>query len=222
MSLATESSAAPERVAIVGTGNVGSALGVRLARAGLSVTFLAREPSSDASRDLIVGAGENARVAPVPGGAVGADAVFLAVPANVAVEAARTAGASIDSVIVDCTNPVRWDAGPVWAPPVEGSTAAAIAKALDGHAVVKAFNTFGAEWHAEPAASDGPVTVPMAGDQDEAKATVAAIARRAGFDPVDAGPLRNAALLENLATLWIHLATTGGLGREIAFRLTRR
>ena len=34
----------------------------------------------------------------------------------------------------------------------------------------------------------------------------------------DVGPLRNAAVLENLAVLWIQLATAGGLGRQFAFR----
>ena len=37
---------------------------------------------------------------------------------------------------------------------------------------------------------------------------------RAGFSPIDAGPLRNAAVLENVAILWIHLAMVGGRGRD--------
>ena len=43
-----------------------------------------------------------------------------------------------------------------------------------------------------------------------------------GFDPVDAGPLTQARLLEPLALLWISLAYRQGLGRNIAFRLMRR
>lgn len=39
-----------------------------------------------------------------------------------------------------------------------------------------------------------------------------------GFDPVDVGPLRNAAHLESPAILWIHLATVGTCGRELAFQ----
>ena len=47
------------------------------------------------------------------------------------------------------------------------------------------------------------------------------IAAHAGFAPVDAGPLRNAAVLENLAMLWIHLATVGGQGRAFTFKMAR-
>ena len=47
-------------------------------------------------------------------------------------------------------------------------------------------------------------------------------AAKAGFSPIDAGPLRNASVLENLAMLWIHLALVGGKGRDVAFKLLHR
>ena len=43
-----------------------------------------------------------------------------------------------------------------------------------------------------------------------------------GFEPVDAGPLRHARLLEPLAMLWISLAYVQGLGPGITFKLLRR
>jgi hypothetical protein len=43
------------------------------------------------------------------------------------------------------------------------------------------------------------------------------VATRGGFHPIDAGPLRNASVLENVAMLWIHLATVGGHGRGFTF-----
>jgi predicted dinucleotide-binding enzyme len=51
---------------------------------------------------------------------------------------------------------------------------------------------------------------------------VAELARGAGFRPLDAGPLRNAALLEAMAVLWIQLALVGGHGREVAWKLLDR
>ena len=51
---------------------------------------------------------------------------------------------------------------------------------------------------------------------------MSAIATKAGFTPIDVGPLRNAALLESLAVLWIHLAMKGGQGRHVAFKLLER
>jgi predicted dinucleotide-binding enzyme len=46
--------------------------------------------------------------------------------------------------------------------------------------------------------------------------------REAGFAPVDAGPLRNAGVLENVAMLWIHLAMAGGQGRDFTFVMQRK
>jgi 8-hydroxy-5-deazaflavin:NADPH oxidoreductase len=209
-----------ETIAIIGTGNVGGALAVRLGRAGYAVRLGAREGKN--LRELVERAGASARVDTPAQAAAAADVVMLAVPGKAVVEAAMALGDLTGKVVVDCTNPVGWDAGPVWAPPAEGSNAAALAAALPGVRVVKAFNTFGAEFHADPTLPGGPADVQIAGDDAAARGTVAAIAERAGFTPVDVGPLRNAALLESLAILWIHLATVGGRGRDAAFKLVAR
>jgi predicted dinucleotide-binding enzyme len=212
-------------MAIIGTGNVGASLGKRLAGAGFEIRFGVR-PGSDISSVLeeLRSAGATVSAASPQEAVRKATLVFLAVPAAAAVEAVGSLGELGDTIVVDCTNPVRWDAGPVWAPPAAGSVTQAIAAAHPGVRVVKAFNGFGAEFHATPqlpAIATG-VTVFVAGDDAEAKRQVAGVAEAAGFSPVDAGPLRNAGLLENAAVLWIHLATAGGLGREIALQLLRR
>ena len=50
----------------------------------------------------------------------------------------------------------------------------------------------------------------------------AGLAADLGFDPLDAGPLKQARLLEPFAMLWISLALQYGYGREIAFQFMRR
>ena len=207
-------------IAIIGTGNVGGALGARLAKAGYAVRFGARAGKDPG--ELLARAGNGASAHPPAEAVAGAEVVILAVPGKVAVAAATGLGSLEGKVLVDCTTPVGWDGGPVWSPPPEGSNSAALAAALPGARVVKAFNTFGAEFHADPSLPGGPADVQIAGDDDAARQQVAAIAERSGFTPVDAGPLRNAALLESLAVLWIHLATVGGRGRNAAFRLISR
>ena len=87
---------------------------------------------------------------------------------------------------------------------------------------VKGFNTFGAQFHRSPVLADTAIDVHLASDDPEAKSRVAGIAEHAGFAVVDAGPLRNAAVLENLAVLWIHLALVEGHGRFIGFELLER
>ncbi|MCA9634554.1 MAG: NAD(P)-binding domain-containing protein [Myxococcales bacterium] len=207
-------------IAIIGAGNVGGNLGVRLSQSGLEVCFGVRPGKSI---DALLGrCGPGASVTSPAEAAAAAEVIFIAVPAAAAVDAARSLGDLAGKIVVDCNNPLRWDQGPVWSPPPEGSLSAAIAAACPGARVVKAFNTFGAEFHLDPTLPGGPIDVELAGDDPSAKATVAAIAERAGFGVIDAGPLRSAALLENLAILWIHLATVGGQGRTIGWRLLRR
>jgi predicted dinucleotide-binding enzyme len=198
-------------VAIIGTGNVGGALARTFQKAGIGVRIGTRQPAPSS-------AGAPAEFTPAEA-AQGADAVFLCVPAAAAVEATRALGPLEGRILVDCTNPVSWNDGPVLAPPPEGSVAQALQKAFPATRVIKAFNHFGAEIHAEPGLPGHPSPALIAGDDPEAKKAVADLARRAGFDPVDAGPLRNAGLLEAMAVLWIHLATKGGRGRRWTFTL---
>ena len=66
--------------------------------------------------------------------------------------------------------------------------------------------------------------IPMlyCGDDSAAKSIAASLSADLGFAPVDAGPLRNARLLEPHAFLWIWLALQGGLGRDFAFQIVKR
>jgi hypothetical protein len=89
-------------------------------------------------------------------------------------------------------------------------------------AIVKGFNHFGVEIHADPQVAGGPADALFAGDDAGAKRTAMSLAERMGFRAVDAGPLRNAAALENFAVLWIQLAMNGSSGRHFAFRIVGR
>ncbi|MGE5236558.1 MAG: NADPH-dependent F420 reductase [Acidobacteriota bacterium] len=209
-----------QTIAILGVGRVGGALAQTFTRAGYAVRLGVR-PSADVT-DVLKRCHGWAQAAPVRDAAAAADVVFLTVPAASARDAAREAGDLTGKVLVDCTNPVVWQDGPVLAPPPEGSVAAALAAALPGVKVVKGFNTFGAEIHLDPSVAGLPAEVYLAGDDGGALEIVGAIASRSGFAPIAVGPLRNAAHLEALAVLWIGLATQGGQGRGFIFRIARR
>lgn len=189
-----------DHIAIIGAGNVGGALEQRLAECGFQPHVGRREPGT------------------VEAAVSSSDVVFLAVPAQAAIEALRAAPDLTGKIVIDCTNPLRWETGVEWAPPAEGSVAQAIAAAFPEVRVVKGFNHFGAEIHRNPLLQGGPADAFFAGDHDGAKRKVMDVATRLGFRALDAGPLRNAAVLENLAVLWIHLAMTGQ-GRRFAFRI---
>lgn len=201
-------------IAILGAGNVGQALAVRCRESGFDACIGARDPKPIAGVDVpVLPPAEATRVA---------EFVMLAVPAEAAVDALKAAGGPAGQIVVDCTNPLLWRDGPMWAPPSAGSTSRVLAAAFPRAAIVKGFNHFGLEIMRNPRLADGPADAFFASDDAEAKRRTMALATRMGFRAVDAGPLRNAAVLENLAVLWIHLALNGGLGRNFAFRIAGR
>jgi predicted dinucleotide-binding enzyme len=208
-------------VTIVGAGNVGSALAKNLVRHGIDVHLAAADPAK--ARAAAATLGERVRAVEVASLGDGIDAVFLAVPAEAAPAVLDAApGLAAGTIVVDCTNPLRWDQGPVYTPPAEGSMTAHLARRFPRLRLIKAFNTFGAEFHDRPALATGPADLYLAGDDAEARQAIGELARSLGYDPVDVGPLRNAQHLESLAILWIHLATVGQRGREFAFKAIRR
>lgn len=208
------------RIGIVGTGNVGGALGTAWARKGHAVLFGARDPGTAEVKALVAGA-PGSRATGVAEAAAKSDLVVLAVPWEATGEAVKAAGDLAGKVLVDATNPLA-DRAQRLALPNTTSGAEEIAKAAPGAKVVKAFNTIGFNVMADATFPGGAATLLLCGDDAASKKAVAALASDLGFDPVDAGPLSEARLLEPFALLWIHLALFRGQGREIAFRLLRR
>jgi predicted dinucleotide-binding enzyme len=88
--------------------------------------------------------------------------------------------------------------------------------------MVKGWNTFGAEFHKNPTLAGAAAQVFLASDDNDAKKLLIEVGSAAGYKPIDAGGLRNASVLENLAILWIHLATVGGHGRNFVFAMQKR
>jgi hypothetical protein len=209
------------KIAIIGAGNVGGGLGARLARSGYTIRFGVK-PDTD-TKALLEECGKNASASDPAAAAAWGDVVFLAVPGSVALDVAKSLAKELDGkIVVDCNNTLVWKDGPVWNPPAEGSLTQAIAAAVPKARVVKGWNGFGAEFHKDPSHAGVAANVFFAGDDGEAKKTLSEIAKTGGWVPVDAGPLRNAPVLENLAILWIHLATVGGQGRNFAFNMQVR
>jgi hypothetical protein len=203
------------KVAIIGAGNVGKALGTSLARAGHEVTLAATTP--DSARAAAGEIGAHAAGSAVE--AVGdAPVIILAVPYVTAGEsvASEIADVAAGRVVIDATNPVKLDYSGL---ATNGSSAAEeFQKRLPEATVVKAFNTVFATNQANPSRQiDGYV----AGDDPEAKATVMSLVESMGFTPVDVGPLRAARHLEGMAWINIGLNAANGWGWTSAWRLER-
>jgi predicted dinucleotide-binding enzyme len=84
---------------------------------------------------------------------------------------------------------------------------------------VKAFNTVFAQHMDSGRLDDRPLTAFVAADDAGARKAVMELAQGIGFDAVDAGPLKNARLLEPLAFLNIQLGYGLGMGTKIGFKL---
>jgi predicted dinucleotide-binding enzyme len=152
--------------------------------------------------------------------AAAGDVVVLATPYDAAQDALRTAGRLAGRVLIDVTNPLKPDLSGL-AFGFTTSAAETIAGWSKGAKVVKCFNTIGAEHMANPRIAGQRATMFLCGDDADAKKATEQLAIELGFDALDAGPLRQARLLEPLAMLWISLAYQQELGTGIAFKLLR-
>jgi predicted dinucleotide-binding enzyme len=189
------------KVAIIGAGNVGGALGGSLVRAGHQVTFAARDAAK--AREVAGKVGAQA-AATVEEAADSAEVVVLAVPfGSVEDVAGRIAGSVGGKVVVDATNPLKADYSGL---AIEGTSAAELLAARLGDAkVVKAFNTTFAGVDANPAALGTTLDALFATDDADARAVLVELAGSIGFRPVYVGPLAAARELEAMAWLNIRL-----------------
>ena len=187
-----------ESVAIIGTGNVGSALGRQLASAGHDVIYGSRDPGSTAVAELVAVSGNNARAATQRDAAQAGNVVILAVPWDVVEPLTRALGDLSGKIIVDPTNPRRIAADGLRDYAFDDSNAERIQRIATRSQVVKAFSTLGAATMLNPAGAGGPVSIPLAGDDAGAKDVVAELVRDVGLEPVDVGPLRYAHVIEGL------------------------
>jgi len=206
------------KIAVIGSGSVGAALAKQWIRAGHAVVFGARNPDSEKLKSALE-ATPGARSASVAAAAESAEVVVLATPWP-ATEAAVAACRDLTGkTVLDCTNPlVSLDGLAV------GHTASGgeeVARWAQGARVVKVFNTVGANVMTDPDFGGQAATMLYCGDDAQAKQTAHQLAADCGFDPVDAGPLRQARLLEPMAMLWISMAFAGK-DRDFCFKLLRR
>jgi hypothetical protein len=209
--------AAAETVALIGTGNVGSALGRRFAEQGHTVVYGSRNPSDGDVAALARDTGHGAVALPPAEAAARSRVVVLAVPWGAAEDVVRGLGDLSGKIVVDPTNPrVMATDGFADYPPLPDSNAERIARLAPGAHVVKAFSTLGAETMFDPSLAENPVTIPVVGDDRAAKDVVANLARQIGLEAVDVGPLRHARIIEGL-----HYLRANALGGRVNFHFPR-
>ena len=190
------------KIAIIGKGNVGSAL-----CSGLSGKHETRFGHRDPAE-------------PVAEAAKWGEVIILAVPHNNANDAIEEIRPYADGkVVVDVMNAIgpRMELGIS----CTTSTAEETQKKLPRAHVVKAFNTVFAQNQSTGKVGNEQLTAFIAGDDLKAKQTVAQLTRDIGFEPVDCGSLKAARYLEAMGIMIINLAYTYGMGPKIGFKLVK-
>ena len=191
------------KIAIIGKGNVGSAIGSGLSRAGHDTKFGHRDPKE-----------------PVADAAKWGEVIILAVPYENADNAREAIKPFADGkVVIDVMNAVGENSE--LAISCTTSSAEETQKKLPKAKVVKAFNTVFAPNQSTGEVGGEQLTAFMAGNDEKAKQTVAQLTRDIGFDPVDCGPLKAARYLEAMAILIINLGYTYGMGNKIGYKLVK-
>jgi predicted dinucleotide-binding enzyme len=149
--------------------------------------------------------------------------VLLATPWGVTEAAIGEAGGLAGKLVLDATNPLKMDAdGLALSLGYTISAGELVAQWAKGAAVFKTLNQTGFANMGDTSRYAVRPVMFYAGDDQARRKIVASLIADLGFEAVDAGPLKNARLLEPFALLWIWLAYPGGQGREIGFRLVKR
>jgi NADPH-dependent F420 reductase len=192
-----------DRIAIIGTGDVAAALGPEFAAQGHTIIYGSRDPAREEVQNLVAKTADDASVTTPRDAAEHADIVVLAVPGMLVEDITLGLGDLAGKIIIDPTNPLsRGDAG--LSHMVDTSNAEIIQAAAPGSHVVKAFNTLNWKTMIDPDSAGGPVSIPLAGNSDQAKQTVAELVEGMGLEAIDVGPVENAHWIEGMLILWIN------------------
>lgn len=208
-------------ITIIGTGNMARGIATRMLEGGNSVSLVGNEPgdAEQLAAELQETATGEATVTSTENSLEG-NVVVLAVPYAAAESIVREYSNQLaGKIIIDITNPVDFS---TMDPAVPAGTSGAeeIAEvAPDGASVVKAFNTTFAGTLVEGEVDGQALDVLIAGDDSEAKATVARLVEAGGLRAVDAGPLKRARQLEAVGLLHISLQSTLDTGFGSAVKI---
>ncbi|MBA2545103.1 MAG: NAD(P)-binding domain-containing protein [Deltaproteobacteria bacterium] len=208
------------QIAIIGSGNIGGGLARAWRRAGHGVTFGARDPNEAELATLCTEIGAKAKS--IADSVTGAEVVVLAMPFGALDSVLAATGDLAGIIVIDATNAVtRGTSGMTLEYGHTTSSGEQVQARIPRARVVRSFNAQGAENLANPTYGDVVASNFYCGDDAEAKHAVALLITDVGFEPIDAGPLASARLLEPLMLLWITCSRTVGT-RDLGFKLLRR
>ena len=207
------------RIGVLGSGLMGAKLGTIFARAGHDVVFSYSRDQKKLQK-LARDAGVKARAGAPVEATRDADALLLAVHWSRVDDVLKQAGDLSGKIIITCSLPMNaGDTGLVVAN--NSSGAEELARKVPGARIVSGFGTVPSEvlfGVFERRKRKNRPSLLYSGDDAKAKKVAAQLINDAGFEPVDAGPLRIARYSEPFTLLVAQLAYEGDNGPAMAYR----
>lgn len=178
------------KIATIGAGREGGALGTVFAKAGYPVMFSSRNP--DSLKDLVASAGPSAKAGTVAEAVAFGDVVLIVVPYTAVEQIAKDYGAALATkqLVVDVSNPIARRDGEAFVKKIndEGGAGLVAAKLFPGAHLVRAFNAIGGGGLAAAAHRPGaPLGVPMTSDDPKAIELASKLIKDIGFEAVLVG-----------------------------------
>jgi len=212
------------KIGILGTGDVGRALGRGFIALGHEVKMGARSAGHEKALEWVAEVGEGASEGTFADAARFGEMLVMATLGVANPEAVEMAGAEAfaGKILIDATNPLDFSKGfpPTLAIAGNDSAGETLQRLLPRAKVVKAFNTAGNRHFFRPKFQDGPPDMFIAGNDAEAKNKVADLLADFGWGTVDIGDITGARALEAMCIAWVRAC--GGSGNwDRAFKFLR-
>jgi len=210
--------AAPLKIGIIGTGEIGGTLARLWVAAGHEVLVSSRHP--DRLKPLAASLGPRARVGTPRDAAVFGEVVVVSVPYGALPQVGRDLKAELaGKIVLDTCNPYPSRDGEMAVEARKVSTGVADPQFLPGVRLVRAFNAINSgDLSGEAHRKGEPIAIPLAGDDAEALATAERLVRDAGFAPVVVGPLSRAREFDVGTPVYTRLMTAPQLRKALGLK----
>jgi len=201
------------RIAVLGAGNVGGALGKRWAAAGHLVAFGVSNPSSQKAQAVRAALGTTVSIGSVADALASTDIALMAVPGG-AMDAVIAANATqLDGkTIIDAAN--RMGGGPL-------HSFATLRAQTPTARVYRAFNTYGWENFADSDYGGAQADLFYCGPDGESRADVERLISDIGLRPMRVGDTDQVDVVDGILRLWFALAGGQQMGRHLAFKVLK-
>ncbi|HYE80262.1 MAG TPA: NAD(P)-binding domain-containing protein [bacterium] len=212
------------RVGMLGTGDVGQALGTAFITLGHEVMMGSRDGSNTKANGWVEQAGDRASQGTFADAASFGELIVLATHGMATEGILRSTGQErfAGKVVIDATNPLEFSTGaPQLAIVGPDSLGERIQAAPPGASVVKAFNTVGSAHMFRPDFAGGPPDMFICGNDGPAKDRIATLLRDFGWGTVDIGDITGSRFLEAMCMVWVRYGFVSGTWNH-AFKLLRK